>query len=457
VNIVAVEYLVILGGLFLLGTVFGSMLNVCIYRLPREERFWRALKYLVYPPSHCPRCGQRILPIDNVPIFSWLLLRGRCRNCRGSIALRYPLIELLTGALFALLYAFEIPAWFGAVIPASSVYHVLGPSGAGAPAWMTPLVLLHVRYVVHLALVIALIVATFIDIDLRIIPDTVTVPAMIVGVLANCLLGHVYIAPLWYMTPAMAGPAALFANLLLPARAAPGWLAGWAGLLGVPAWITDHPHLHGLCVALAGIIVGGGSVWAVRLAGFWALKREAMGFGDVMLMAMIGSFIGWQGTLIVFLLSLVAAVVIAVPVWLIWRDHELPYGPYLGLGTLILLVSAKWIWPWFDTHVFAMGPFLVPAAVFMIVALAGMLMAWRRIQSALGWGPPEVTFIGEWLPGDQLAYLAGELWDDRAGQWRRPEWPGRLSGRGQSHYETWRRPNNSRFPPTAPPPPAKDS
>lgn len=441
-NIVTVEYLVILAGLFLLGLVFGSMLNVCIYRLPREERFWRALRFLVYPPSHCPRCGERIRPRDNIPVVSWLLLRGRCRNCRGSIAVRYPLIELLTGASFALLYALEVPTTWGAVIPASSVFHALGPGISGAPAWMTPLVLLDLRYGFHVALVIALIVATFIDIDLRIIPDSVTVPAMIFGIAGNCLLGQVYIAPLWYMTPGMAGAAGLFANLFFAPGSMPGWLSSCVMFVGVPGWMTAHPHLHGLCVALAGIVVGGGSVWAVRLVGFWALKREAMGFGDVMLMAMIGSFIGWQGTIIVFLLSLLSAVIIAVPLWFIWRDRELPYGPYLSLGTLILLLTTKWVWPWFDTRVFAMGPFLVPAAIFMALSLSGMLMGWRRIQRALGWEPAELQMVGEWLPGDQLAYLAGQSFDDRAGQSRRDQWPGRLSARGQSQYDAWRHPHS---------------
>jgi prepilin signal peptidase PulO-like enzyme (type II secretory pathway) len=202
-------------------------------------------------------------------------------------------------------------------------------------------------------LIIALIVATFIDIDLRIIPDAVTLPAMAFGLLANWALGQVYIAALWYQTPAMAAQAGLglgLVQMLVPAALIPGWLVAWPAFRGVPLWMTAHPHLHGLLVSLAGIVVGGGSIWAVRLVGRWALKREAMGFGDVVLMAMIGSFIGWQGTLIVFVLSLVCAVLVAVPQWLIWRDHELPYGPYLSVGTLLLLVSASKVWPWFDTR-----------------------------------------------------------------------------------------------------------
>lgn len=436
-----VEYLVILATPFIFGAVFGSLLNVCIYRLPREERFWQALRHLVYPPSSCPRCGERIKWYDNIPILGWLILRGRCRNCRGAISIRYPLIELLTGTLFALLYWFEIPSWWGPVLRESSVYHALGP--AGAP-WLSPIVMLHLRYVVHMVLIIALIVATFIDIDLRIIPDAVTLPAMAFGVLANWLLGYVYIAPLWYQTPAMGAQAGLglgLVQILVPRALIPEWLMTWPIFRSVPVWMSVHPHLHGLLVSLAGIVVGGGSIWAVRLVGRWALKREAMGFGDVVLMAMIGSFIGWQGTLIVFVLSLACAVLVAVPQWLIWRDHELPYGPYLSVGTLLLLVSASKVWPWFDTHVFALGPLLIPMALVMALALGGMLFAWRGVQKMLGLAPPdesEMEFEGEWLSGDQLLYLAGECRDDRQGQWPKCEWPGRLSGRGLGQEQVWR-------------------
>lgn len=441
-NVVTIEYLVVVAVLFIFGSVFGSLLNVCIYRLPREERFWQALRHLVYPPSHCPRCGERIKWYDNIPILGWMVLRGRCRNCRGTIAIRYPLIELLTGLLFVALYGFEVPDWWRFVN--SSVYHPLGPTGSIWSVWFSPLAVQHWRYAVHLVLIVALIVATFIDIDLRIIPDAVTLPAMAFGSLANLALGQVYIAPLWYQTPAMGAQAGLglgLIQMLVPQALIPGWLMTWPAFRGVPLWMTTHPHLHGLLVSLAGIVVGGGSIWAVRLVGRWALKREAMGFGDVVLMAMIGSFIGWQGTLIVFVLSLACAVVIAVPQWLIWRDHELPYGPYLSVGTLLLLVSASNVWPWFDTHVFALGPLLVPMALFMALALGGMLFAWRGVQKLLGLAPPgeaETEFEGEWLPGDQLLYLAGECRDDRQGQWPKCEWPGRLAGRGLGQEQAWR-------------------
>ena len=440
-NILTVEYFVVLAWLFTLGTVFGSLLNVCIYRLPREERFWKALGFMVYPPSHCPRCSERIRFYDNIPILGWLRLRGRCRNCRGTISVRYPLIEFLTGCLFVAVYCCEVPGWWTG-LGHSSAYHVLGPAGSPDSSWMSPMMLLHWRYGVHMLLVIALVVATFIDIDLRIIPDAVTLPAMAAGIVANCLLGQAYIVPVWYQTQAMVVAANNYALLIhefVPPGAARDMLLDWMSLPGAPAWIMGHPHWHGLTLSLAGIIVGGGSIWAVRIVGQWALKREAMGFGDVVLMAMIGSFLGWQATLIVFVLALLTAVVVALPQWYFRRDSELPYGPYLALGTLLLLVSGRQVWPWFDSRIFALGPLLVPMALFMAFSLAGMLFVWRAVQKRLGQRPPEPDPPQDgWLSGDQLLYLAGECSDDRQGQWRRPDWPGRPAGRGQIHNEAWR-------------------
>ncbi|MBS0263989.1 MAG: prepilin peptidase [Planctomycetes bacterium] len=437
-NFLLVEYAILLTGLFILGAVFGSMLNVGIYRLPREDNLWKALKFMFHPPSHCPRCLVPIRFYDNIPILGWLKLGGRCRNCRGKIAVRYPLIEALTGLLFVLLYVAEVPSqWGWKALQESSLWHLYGPADA-----LSPLALANVRYACHLVLLIALIVATFIDFDLRVIPDSVTVPTMVIGALANTILGDVFIVPLWYQTPAMAGAAWGYFIPFRDVLSAPawGWLNNWPHYLGVPQWMIAHPHWHGLCVSLAGIVVGGGSIWAVRLAGQWALQREAMGFGDVMLMAMIGSFIGWQGTLMVFALAIGLSVMVALPAALRRRDHELPYGPYLAGGTLILLLAGRWIWPWFDVHFLAMGPLLIPMALFLMGSLALMLLAWRTIQRRLGWGPPAEEWIEEarWDPGDQLAYLANQTSDDQHGRWRSDSWPGQSAARGQSQYRQWR-------------------
>lgn len=443
-NLLLIEYLVVVAWLFALGSVIGSLLNVCIHRLPREERFWPALKSLAYPPSHCPRCHRRIPWYDNVPIAGWLMLRGRCRNCRGRISIRYPLVEALTGLLFVAVYCCEIPDWWAGP-QAGSLYHLYGPAGAASSAWMYPLALLHWRYALHMVLIVALIMATFIDFDLKIIPDTVTLPAMAVGLLGNWLLGQVYVVPLWYQTPAMAAGLPLEIRRFYDSRPGhsplPGWLAAWLTETGVPDWMTAHPLWHGLAVSVAGIVVGGGIVWGVRIAGEWGLKREAMGFGDVVLLAMIGAFIGWQGAITVFFLAPLCAL-LAVVIALAFRfDREIPYGPYLSLATLILLLGWRWIWPSVEA-ILTLGPFLPLAGILLFAALCGMLYVVRVVQALLGiqYREPVPELDEEWTAGDQLAHFANERIDESVGQWPRPGWPGTRSGRGLAQQHDWRSP-----------------
>jgi leader peptidase (prepilin peptidase)/N-methyltransferase len=443
VSLFAIEYAFVVVCLFLVGSVIGSLLNVCIYRLPRDERFWPALKSLLYPPSHCPRCQRRIPWYDNVPIAGWLILRGRCRNCRGRISIRYPLIELLTGLLFVLVYCCEVPDWWAGP-KACSLFHEYGPAGIVGSAWMSPLAMQQWRYALHILLIVALIMATFIDFDLKIIPDTVTLPAMAVGLIGNTLLGHVYIVPLWYQTPSMLGGFPIELRRLLegppPNPPLPGWFAAWTSYAGVPNWMTAHPHLHGLLVSLAGILVGGGIVWGVRIAGEWGLKREAMGFGDVVLLAMIGSFIGWQGALAVFFIAPLCAIAAVLFAALFRFDREIPYGPYLSLATVIVLVAWRWIWPSVEA-VLALGPLLPVAGVFLFAMLCGLLYVTRTIQKLLGiqYDEPEPELIAEWTSGDQLAHYVNERIDDRQGQWPRPEeWRGSLTGRGLAQQHDWR-------------------
>lgn len=126
---------------FLAGLCIGSFLNVCIWRIPRDES-------IVFPGSHCPACGHAIAPWDNIPLLSWLILNGRCRHCRGPISPRYFLVELLTGALFTALW----------LVHGVSV--------------LTP---------VYLLFAAALVMATFIDLDHLILPDRVTLGGMILG------------------------------------------------------------------------------------------------------------------------------------------------------------------------------------------------------------------------------------------------------------------------------------
>lgn len=142
------EFLILSIFSFVLGAVVGSFLNVCIYRLPAEES-------VVSPPSRCPSCGKRIRPWDNIPILSWLLLRGKCRACGVNISARYPLVELLNGLLTLALFL------------------KFGP---------TP------TFLVLFVFCSALVAITFIDLDHQIIPDVISLPGIVIGFACSFVL-----------------------------------------------------------------------------------------------------------------------------------------------------------------------------------------------------------------------------------------------------------------------------
>lgn len=283
--------LAILGlGTFLIGTVVGSFLNVCIYRIP-----WQ--KSVIWPSSRCPHCYSAIAARDNVPIFSWIALRGECRGCGAPISPRYPLVEALVGLLFVGAYLVDV---------------VGGPRGPWAQ--VAPFQLVAVVY--HACFLALLVAATFIDYDVMMIPDQITITGMVLGVALGTL---------------------------------------WPGVRPVPATATTT--LGGFWVGLVGLLVGAGLVLAVRaLAGF-VLRREAMGFGDVTLLGMIGAFLGWQAAVLTFFLAPFFG--LAHAAWtmgLYWKkrwgghqlsssDREIPFGPYLSMAATSLLLLWHWLWP----------------------------------------------------------------------------------------------------------------
>jgi leader peptidase (prepilin peptidase) / N-methyltransferase len=404
--------------LFVLGSIVGSFLNVCVYRIPQHERLWDSLRSLWGRPSHCRRCQTHIRWSDNIPIFGWLILRGRCRTCRAWISPRYPVVELLTAVLFVVVFWCEI-GW-GTVLPlkGSSIFSPMGPQHAPGLDGMSASTFVLLRYAYHMVLICALIVASLIDIDLRIVPDGSTLPAMIVGVLGAVCIGRVHLVPVWFEN------ASLFADsrTLLPI---------------IPAWITSHPHLHGLAASLVGLIVGGGLIWGVRLLGHWTLKQEAMGFGDVILMATIGSFLGWQPTLIVFFLAPVCALVVVVIRAIAKRERVIPYVPYLSAAALLTLIFWPMLWPWAE-RIVGMGPLLFPAASAAAVGLTLCLIVARQIRQLLGIAEPAAE-TAVWTAADQNFFLAGEQVDEFQGRWRPSNlWPGKASGRGLGQVERWK-------------------
>ncbi len=421
---------VILIFLFLYGAVIGSFLNVCIYRIPRKEGFRDSLKGILRPPSSCPGCGNRIPIWDNIPVLGWLKLKGRCRFCRMRISPRYPLIEFFNGLLFVTVYWLEVPT--SLMIADSVVHSPLGPVGVPGSGWLSPQAVVHWRYAYHIVLFEALVVATFIDFDLKIIPDPITLPTMAIGLVGAWIIGQVHLVPLWFQSPSVARSL----QLVLPE-----WTSGLLSGPAVPGWFSQYPHWHGLLVSLAGLVVGGGLVWSVRIVGHWVLRQEAMGFGDVILMAMIGSFLGWQPTIVVFFIAPACALIFGVISWLLWRNREIPYGPYLSIGTLIVVLGWKWIWPYAD-RIFSLGPLLFVMALVMLIMLVLSLQLMQGIKWLLGFPLYTDEWHEGWTSADQLSHFAGETVDIRQGRWRVGEcceWPGVPAARGTAFDERWRR------------------
>jgi leader peptidase (prepilin peptidase)/N-methyltransferase len=362
-----------LGALFVLGAIVGSFLNVCIYRLP-----WR--KNIVWPGSHCPRCKHAIAWYDNIPLFSWIALGGRCRHCAGRISPRYFAVELLTACLFAFLYWMEVDH--------GCLFVLGGPPGQGGDAELS--VVNHWRYFYHLFLLCAMIVATFIDLDYQIIPDSITVPGMIAGFGLAVLISEVHLVDVFSPFSTRCG---VCVNCLrdLSCLDAPMQGHRWH------VWLGDHPHWHSFFVSLAGWVVGGATVWSVRIVGRIALGKEAMGFGDVTLLAMIGSFLGWQAVLAVFVLAPAFGALLGFIQLLARGENRIPYGPFLCLATLTVIFVWKHFWPFYAFQLriievlvresLGMGLLGFVLAPLALLVLFGVMLLLARLVTSLIRGP----------------------------------------------------------------------
>ncbi len=420
---------IVLFWLFVFGSVVGSFLNVCVYRIPQHEKLWDQLRGLNHPPSSCPYCKKPILTIDNIPIFGWLWLGGRCRFCRHSISIRYALIEFFNGLLWVVLYVAIVPAGYSAKIESSALHSHLGALGQNglspyALAW-----LVNAEYVYFLIMAEALLVATFIDFDLMIIPDGVTVPGTIAGVIGGLVLGAPTLWPAWFFAQSeLNGLQAVFPKEMY-------WL------LNLPEqvpWLTMHPHCHGLVSSLLGLLVGGGTVWIVRVIGHWVFQREAMGFGDVTLMAMIGSFLGWQPSLIVFfLVAPVCALIATVATWTFRLNREIPFGPYLSLGALLVVVFWKPFFSQFETF-FSRGPLLPIVFILMGLLFVPLLVVTRFVKRILGFRDEDEIEKDEWTSGDQLMFYANKEEREVRAPLQPTTWPGVSAGQGSAHANRWR-------------------
>ncbi|AEE96331.1 prepilin peptidase [Mahella australiensis] len=238
------EY-VLLIFIFLFGTVIGSFLNVCIHRIPKGLS-------IAYPPSYCPKCGQRIKPYDLIPVVSYAILGGKCRHCKEPISIRYPIVEALTGIAFvvsALTYGYSIELLYS------------------------------------LALVSSLMIISFVDIDEGIILDAALIPIVAVGIIAVAV---------------------------------------------DPSGTWQYAAL--------GALVGACIIGTIYILSLIILKKEGMGIGDIKLMAAVGTLLGWQRTLLAFFIGVyIGAIAGIIMIALKKKDmaSEIPFGPFLSIGTAI--------------------------------------------------------------------------------------------------------------------------
>ena len=433
--------------MFLVGVCLGSAVNWATYAWawrPRPVSPWMA------PPAGAePR---RFWP-HRLPVVGWFALRRDAPLLGPGFWLRPLLVELSLGTALAALYWWEVKQ-FGLLRGQGH----FGP-GMSVPAWP-----LFWQMASHVVLLCLMLVASFIDIDEKIIPDEITVTGTLLGlVLATAepmsLLpsvaeravapvdGVAVLAgaggqavgphgnPLWLepvtaaapgvWPPAWADPqswqslavalacywlwcfalapriwrgrrGAARALQLIAARVRrelcrpPLLVLAIVGTVGIFAmWLVagnlpGHAAASwaGLLTALVGLVASGGIVWAVRLIGTAALRREAMGFGDVTLMMMIGTFLGWQAGVMLFFLAPFAGLLVGLAQLLFRRDQEIPYGPWLCLAAVVVVVLWAPIWNW-GQPLFDVG-WLVPLVLGIGLVLLGLMLAvWQAIKTLL--------------------------------------------------------------------------
>jgi leader peptidase (prepilin peptidase)/N-methyltransferase len=431
-------YAACLVSVFLAGTVFGRWLNRCIRKLPFRETFGGCWEGCVVDAVRDLRVRQ--VWWRHLPIVGWYRATGlspaECRRRAG--------IELLTGLLLATLYVVEVTTWSATPLTSSMTAHYGSPLTDPANHARAGLVL-HLRFLTHAVLILALVVATFVDFDHKIIPDSITLPGAILGLAAQVAFGCVWLVPVWYQEPRALGLTDVVAWTLFSVDGVPdpAWREWLISLQGVPAWTSAWPIAHALTVALAGGVAGAGVIWGVRIVGFRALGQEAMGFGDVTLMGMIGLYLGWQPVVAVFVYAPMIALVVAGVQWLLNGQHELPFGPYLSASTLLILLGWPWFYPPVEGMLSFFGPLLPLVFVGMLAALWGLLSGWRLVKRLLGWSDYLTDDEVEWSSADQLLFLAGEHADERRGRWSdagivESAWRGCDVGRGLGLERDWR-------------------
>jgi leader peptidase (prepilin peptidase)/N-methyltransferase len=288
---------------FLFGIVIGSFLNVCISRIPEGLS-------IVSPGSRCPRCLKPIKPYDNIPVFSWLFLRGKCRNCALPISPMYPLVEFATGLIFVLTY------------------------------YEYSLSLLTLKWLIFSCLIIVLVVT---DLRVRLLPDLVNFPGLAMGL--------------------------VFAFRVPISDSTAGTLFF---LLGFRKFLFQSDLFFNVMNAVLGALLGSMFLWGAAALYKLIRKHEGMGMGDVKMMAMVGAFLGPRGAFLTILLGTLFGSIIGVSWvlilyllgwkrgvavraarrglgsvstirWAIASQYQLPLGTFLGIGAMAVVYALPWL------------------------------------------------------------------------------------------------------------------
>jgi leader peptidase (prepilin peptidase)/N-methyltransferase len=389
--------------LFIFGACVGSFLNVVIYRLPRGQS-------IVFPGSHCPSCGRPIRWYDNIPILSWIALGGRCRQCDAPISPRYIIIEAATAVIVPGLYACYFildlrdgtgsfaDAWPMFIAHAALLCGLLVCSVVDAESWIIPLEVMWVcaiigaaaaafepghslmpglapdlagaSFAAALGLVIGVLLLragiiqpSFLDVEeppspaprekrprgRKPAPKSVAITTEHgVNPRREILRELAFLAPAILL--------AIAAALLLHYVPAVG--RAWRGLLdaGRHPWVG--PRLAGLAAAVFGYLVGGAWIWGMRIAGTLAFGKEAMGLGDVHILAGVGAVTGWVVPSVAFFVAPFFGLAWALWLWMGRRQRELPYGPWLAVASAVVMI-------FHDGFVDFLGPSLRGAALLL--------------------------------------------------------------------------------------------
>lgn len=403
----------------LFGLGGGSLANYVIYRFayfqPRPISPWGPL------PEGVTRRW-----LDRIPVFGWFGLRREFRIHGSGFWVRPMLIELCIPLCLLWLYRFEVLDLRMLPLEIRHLEELIGYDHGAVPLFFT-----------HSLLIVLMAAATFIDFDEQTIPDVITIPGTCLGLLLASLSTEIYLPTTvfregvpyggpttfdspWFQTDldTLQTSGSLLIGILIWSvwcfaladwrwsstlcrrrgllRALRHfiqglfhygywkilfalWFIGCVSIVGV--WSVQGSAWVGMLSGLYGLAVGGGVIWLIRIIATWALNVEAMGFGDVTLMAMIGSMIGWQAALIAFFLSPFAAIMIVLVRYMITRDAYTPFGPYLCAGTLMTIIGwDRFYRLWLSENLLLLGPLLLWFSFAMLGLMAVMLLIWRQIK-----------------------------------------------------------------------------